>query len=80
MIINFYTAQFYPILDFFSYICSILEIDVLNLVLFSVIIIDITYIIHNSSSIVNGVKSGLKAVLLGAGAAAGSWQSRAGLG
>ena len=49
MIINFYTAQFYPFYDFIYYICSILEQDVLYLVLFSVIIIDITFIIHNTS-------------------------------
>lgn len=56
MIIQFNTFQFYPFYDLFSYFCSILEIDVLYLVLFSIIIINIIYIIHNSSKIVKSLK------------------------
>lgn len=70
MFINFYTAQFYPIYDLFAYFCSILEIEVLYLVLFSIILINITYF-NIYSNIVQGIKKGLGAILIGGAAAAG---------
>ncbi len=71
MIIQFNTFQLYPFYDLFSYFCSILEIDVLYLVLFSIIIINIIYFIHNSNQIIKGLKTGAAAVIIGAAALGG---------
>ena len=72
MNIQFYTYHIFSIYDLFSYFCSILEKDVLYLVLFSIIFINIIQIILNSSKIIKGLKDGIKVVALGVGAQAGS--------